>query len=71
MKKRYALFYGTRFYPEGGWDDFIGIYATVADAIGDFDDYTKNLDPEYELQDVWGQVVDLKNLKVVHYLESR
>ncbi len=31
--KRYALFAGDQYYPSGGWDDFIGTYDSVEDAL--------------------------------------
>ena len=33
MSKSYLAFAFDRFYPEGGWSDFIGTYENVLDAI--------------------------------------
>ncbi len=30
---RFLLFYGDRYYPEGGWNDFKGAFDTLADAL--------------------------------------
>ena len=32
--KRYLLFAGEQYYPDGGWHDFIGSYETVQQAQG-------------------------------------
>jgi hypothetical protein len=33
--KRYLLFCGHNYYPHGGWDDFIGSYDTLEEALED------------------------------------
>lgn len=30
--KRYALFVGSRYYPSGGWRDFVGSFDTIVEA---------------------------------------
>jgi hypothetical protein len=30
--KRYAAFSGSNYYPDGGWDDFVGTYDTLEEA---------------------------------------
>jgi hypothetical protein len=34
--KRYMLFAGDDYYPAGGWDDFIGSFDSVEDAMASF-----------------------------------
>lgn len=32
MSKRYALFVGDCYYPDGGWSDFVGFYTSLEEA---------------------------------------
>jgi hypothetical protein len=58
LMKRYFLFAGSVYYPDGGWSDFQGSFDSVKDAT----DYAlSNLEP-YEKEDVgrfnWYHVID-------------
>ena len=47
--KRYALFAGYQYYPNGGWDDYQGSFDSVAEALKALTDITQQ----------WYQIVDL------------
>ena len=51
----FALFAGSKYYPRGGWKDFIGVYDTLEDAKA----AVKNF---YD----WYHVVDLATQQVVN-----
>ena len=55
MKKRYAVFAFEFYYPEGGWDDYLGNYETIDEAKAS----VKN---EYKCK---CQIIDLKSLKII------
>lgn len=51
----YALFSGDHYYPDGGWDDFQGAYATISEAKA-----------AREPSDFkWAHIVDLDARKIV------
>lgn len=52
--KRYALFGYDRYYPTGGWDDFVCSYDSLEDAVSSFPDR------DYK------QIVDLQTGEVVY-----
>jgi len=56
--KRYLLFYGSYYYPDGGWNDFEGDYDTVEEAMDDF---------ILEHSDDWYQIIDSTNGTMVKY----
>lgn len=64
MCKRYALFAGMRYYPDGGWEDFKGLFETIEDAQAFSRDSLNEKDEEFLVYD-WGQIVDLLTEKVV------
>ena len=55
-EKPFAAFYGAKYYPGEGWEDFIGAFATLDEAK---ERATAKLDM-YE----WWQVVDLRTLEI-------
>jgi len=56
--KRFALFGGDHYYPEGGWDDFIWTFATLEEARA----AGKRLSSKAEYYQIdWYQVVDLQS----------
>jgi hypothetical protein len=65
---RYAIFAGDRFFPSGGWDDFIISFATLAEARKAIVDTRGEVDnkgsawQDYSIGDKtydWYQIVDL------------
>jgi hypothetical protein len=60
-EKRYLLFVGTDYYPEGGWDDFVAAFPdqAAADAEG------IRMTTEPNNRGTWWHVVDLSTLKIV------
>ena len=57
MKKRFFLFSGEAYYPEGGWHDFIGSFETLEKA------------KEYAMEHRWdwAHVVDFMKKSIVWY----
>lgn len=55
--KRFILFAGDRYYPAGGWDDFIDSFDAVEDAVAHPDIVSEYWD--------WWQVVDTATGTVV------
>ena len=57
--KRYLVFYGSFYYPDGGWLDF----------KGDFDDlkiaHDFVIENTKQLRDLWYHIVDTKLMEVV------
>ena len=53
--KNYLLFAGAEFYPDGGAEDFIGCFESIAAAMDSFD---KNLFD-------WGNIFDMQSQKIV------
>ncbi len=59
MNKRYLLFAGKDYYPNGGAEDFIGIYKTKKDAL-------KAHDPnKYDYDGGWANIFDLKTERII------
>ena len=56
--KRYLLFCMESYYPNGGWDDFVGSYDTVEEARTD------------ARRDFW-HIIDTETLKEVAYGNTR
>jgi len=55
--KRYLVFVGSDFYPGGGWEDFVGSFATKEEALayaGEKVHSTKYLG--------WSQIIDLETI---------
>ena len=55
MPLPFLLFYGDTYYPNGGWDDFKGAFATVEQAT----------EAAHQSKSDWWQVVDVREHKVV------
>jgi len=59
MIKRFLLFAGNDYYPEGGANDFKGSYDSIEDAV-------KAHNPkEFEYDGGWANIFDLENEKIV------
>ena len=58
--ERFLLFANDRFYPAGGWGDFLGDFATKEAAAAAFN-------PDAYSGDHWWEVVDTANGDVVAY----
>ena len=76
--KRYWLFFGNNYYPDGGMEDLLSSHDTLTDAIKAFDDklsedyneeclQTKNEYLEMQKELHWAHVFDSKNQKVVWF----
>lgn len=60
--KRYMLFAGERFYPSGGWDDFLGAFDSTEGARA----HVAALKPRLHIEDGdWFQIVDTEAMEVV------
>lgn len=76
MEKRFAMFTGRGYYPDGGWNDFKGVFATVDEAVQaglrHWTRDTGNEEAEFFISPdkIWIQIVDLTTLKEVKSLES-
>ena len=58
--KRYMLFHGDRYYPLGGWDDFVGSYDSIDDAKSALDQNdTKSPSGG------WAHITDMETLEKV------
>jgi len=56
MEKPFALFACDNYYPNGGWDDFQGLFDTVEAARAEF----------FRVEnDYWGHIVDLRTQEIV------
>ncbi len=64
---RYLVFVGDRYYPDGGWRDFIGGHAELTDAItaASTPSQVGSDDRPYD----WAHVVDLETLSIVWPLQ--
>lgn len=58
--KRFLLFASSFYYPNGGWDDFIGSFDTVEGAV----EFLTSVDKE-EVHHDWYQVVDTITFTIV------
>lgn len=63
--KRYLVFAGDDYYPNGGWGDFCCSYETEEDAINHLRIFIDSSNIWQVGQDVWGEVVDLEKEKVI------
>jgi hypothetical protein len=61
--KRYLVFAGPRYYPEGGWGDFRNAYDTLEEAIA-----FSSLMPT---ADYWTHIIDLQGLCEIQGLPNR
>ena len=57
MLKRYLLFQGETYYPDGGWNDFIGSY----DSIEEAENVLINKDAKF----TWWHIVDSTTEEIV------
>lgn len=57
--KKYLLFAGHEFYPDGGMEDFEGDY----DSLDEIKEIVKNTFPEKEYN--WYQIVEYSTLKII------
>ena len=55
---KYLLFSGSHYYPEGGWNDFIGAYPTI-ELANEKIKITSN---------DWFHVVDIETMQIVVYI---
>lgn len=60
--KRYALFAGHHYYPDGGWGDFCGLFDSMDEAKAFTD--SGGAAREYSQPD-WAQIVDLVSANLV------
>ena len=63
MSESYLLFAGSRYYPAGGWEDFIGFFPTVEAAKKSAESKEGEGDGRYIFQ--WAHVVCKETFKVV------
>lgn len=54
--KRFALFSGDVFYPQGGWEDLAGTYDSVEEASAEGE---RRIEPQNSLAE-WWHVIDLQ-----------
>lgn len=54
MKKRYLLFAGEYYYPSGGFNDYVGSFESISDALS-------NVMSHHD----WYHIVDLESLKII------
>ena len=59
--KRFLLFYGDHYYPEGGWKD----YETSFDSKAEAREFMEIQAKKHELSDVWFHVVNSERGTVV------
>lgn len=59
--KRYLAFEGSEYYPEGGWDDFVGDYDSIEEALKAIKEKQVNY---REGHLVWAHIVDLSTKEV-------
>lgn len=55
--KRYLVFGGTNYYPEGGWDDFFGSADSMLEAV--------TMVAKEMIGDEWWQIVDTTTGEIV------
>lgn len=60
MSENFALFAGQDYYPGGGWEDFVGMYESLEEALEAY-----KSDGDSVIKYEWGHVVDLENQVVV------
>lgn len=62
--RRYLVFTGDRYYPAGGWGDFLGDYSSLAIAQADLLDKVTKDSNGGEIRG-WGHVADARLRKVI------
>lgn len=55
--KRFLLFHGARWYPQGGWEDFQGDFDDFGSATTAMAELRNALD-DYDRRNDWAQIVD-------------
>jgi hypothetical protein len=55
--RRYVIFVGINYYPEGGWDDYLASYETKEEALGHFEVRKDDHD--------WIHVVDIETRTIL------
>lgn len=58
--KRFLLFAGPSYYPEGGWNDFVGDFDTSLEA--------KIKANEFVSKDYWAHIFDTEEKSICYYL---
>jgi hypothetical protein len=61
--KRYLLFYGDTYYPDGGWGDYAGDFDSLAESIKEANASHREWD--------WAHVVNSSERGIVAYANSR
>lgn len=56
---KYLVFHGTSYYPNGGWNDFVGCYESLDDAISVCNILIGDSNSE------WAQIVDVETFSLV------
>ena len=69
--KGYLLFVFSEFYPEGGWDDFVGSYDTIEEARNHLGESGFNFDFDSKYQYQIYQIVDIFDGKIVDTQDCR
>ena len=74
--KRYIVFYGDRYYPQGGWEDCIGSFDSVKAGrkqiihkiLEDFSEFdgTKIEEYRYAFNLSWWHIYDTKEQKIIY-----
>jgi len=62
--KRFLLFAGDRYYPSGGWHEFIGTFESIDEATQHVPAKALAKD-EFGLPVDWAHIVDMQNHKIV------
>jgi hypothetical protein len=57
MQKIYLVFAGSKFYPKGGWKDFVWITNSIEEALENLANYKGDRD--------WWQIVDKDEMVIV------
>jgi hypothetical protein len=56
----YLVFGGKEYYPDGGWDDFMGKFSSSEEAIN----YIINVELDYTIN--WAHVVDFRSMEIIN-----
>jgi len=65
--KRYLVFYGELYYPNGGMRDFIGDFDNLTDAIVHLNTHHNEYSEGHDVQ-IWGNVYDSIDRKLVYII---
>lgn len=68
--KKYLLFVGAHYYPNGGYEDLAGAFPDIESAEAAFWWSLNETVGRYQLGDAWGQIVDLDTLELVKKLSG-